>query len=597
MTPDQAAVLMQQAIGLQEQGRHGQALDLYARIVAHYPNHPDVLHNCGLAKSFLGELGAAESFLLRALQLRPKFDRARANLVKLWTRLDRAQTLTEVSGDATWIAALDFDACMALSEFWQQRREYVRSIAVVERAVALDPDNARASHLLGLALCRLNDAERGEPHLRAALRLQPDSPAIKVDLARALFAIHMRSKQEQAWCEGRALVEEALRLAPQSARIRHELGRVLEEDGEFAEAKTAYEAALASAPGYLPALTSLASLCRADASRELLVGLADAVAKDNEFPASELSRAWQALGKCHDALGDVDRAFEYFEKANRAVAGGQNYDRAQRERYVDHIVETYRAEIIKRDWPRPAGPDRPIFIVGMPRSGTTLLEHMLASHPDIQGAGELPFFTSLERTHRALHDENGRPSEQWSERILPQYRQALRAQFDALLSNVDARTRYVIDKMPFNFSQLGMITYVYPDARIIHCTRHRLDVGLSCFVESFHESHAWSLSLSDIGHYYRQYERLMAHWTGLFAERIHTVSYESLVTDRETTLAGVLRFLGVEWSEALAAYADTKRPIRTPSNWQVRQPVYATSLGKWRRYQAHLRPLIESAQA
>jgi tetratricopeptide (TPR) repeat protein len=593
MTPEQAASLMQQAIRLQEQEQPRQALALYAGIIAQYPEHPDVLHNCSLARLAIGELGAAESLLLRAIRLRPKFDRARANLVKLWTRMDRSQTLAEVVSDGAWLGALDFEACMALGEFFQRRREFDRSIVPLQRAVAIDPAGARALHLLGTALYRVNAAEEGEPHLREALRLMPQSPPVMVDLARCLFAVHLRSKNERAWTEGRELIERATALEPTNVRIRHEWGRVLEEEGEFDRAEAAYREALSGSPRYLPALTSLAAIARAAATPDLLVGLEDALSNPADYPPSEVSRAWQALGKCHDAQGHTDKAFGCFEMANRAVSAGRGYDRAGRERYVDNLVATYSAMTVRRCWPAPAPSGRPVFIVGMPRSGTTLLEHMLAAHPQIRGAGELPFFTSLERTHGALHDEEGKPVESWSERLVPEYRRALRKRFDAILGAIDSRARYVTDKMPFNFSQLGMITWACPDARIIHCTRDRLDVGLSCFIESFHETHSWSLSLADIGHYYRQYERLMAHWTVLFQDRIHGVTYESLVADRDETIAGVLQFLGLDWDEAMTSYIGNRRPIRTPSNWQVRQPVYASSVGRWKRYQEHLGPLLQ----
>lgn len=584
---------MQDAIRLQELGSHRQALELYNRIAEHYPDHPDVLHNSGLARFSIGELEAAESLLVRAIRLRPQFAKARENLVKVWTKMDRARTLAEVSLDDAWVAALGFDACMALSEFFHKRMEYDKAIPSLQRAVVLETRNARARQLLGTALYRVGKAEAAERHLRDALELMPDSPAIMVDLARCLLSMHMKSKQGRLWSEGKNLLETARRLAPQNARIQHEMGLMLEEDGDLAQARAAYETALACVPGYLPAMTSLAAISRADASPGLLDELADALAQAGDFPASEISRGYRALGKCQDAQGDFDRAFSNFERANQVVNDGQAYDRAHCETYVGNLVETYCRETIERHWPTQAAPGRPVFIVGMPRSGTTLLEHMLSSHPEIKGAGELPFFTSLEHSRRTLHDECGRPCREWNERLLPAYREALRAEFDTILREVDRDARHVIDKMPFNFSQLGMITCLYPESRIIHCTRNRLDVGLSCFIESFHGIHGWSLSLADIGHYYRQYERLMAHWTALFRDRVHEVSYESLIAERKTTVRSVLHFLGLDWRDEMESYIDNKRPIRTPSHWQVRQPLYATSLARWKRYEGHLGPLIK----
>ncbi|WP_293858132.1 tetratricopeptide repeat-containing sulfotransferase family protein [Steroidobacter sp.] len=587
---------MHRALALQARAEYRLALQLYADIGRHYPKHADVMHNAGLANLLIGRHGAAEQLLLRALELRPESQPVRSTLVKLWTLMDRSLTLAEIAKDGRWIAALDFDSCSKLGGYFYKRKDYDLARVALARAAELSPSDAGARHLLGVALLQLSAAEDAEPHLREALRLMPSEPEVHVDLARCLFSMHLKSKHPGLWGEGRELIETALRLAPTNVQLHHEMGLVYEQEGDFSAAKLAYEQALSVSPGYAPALISLAAVLRKDAPQSLLEQLTATVEAMNDAQGAETSRAYQVLGKCFDARGEFARAFACFEKANGARVRGRTYDRLAHERYVDNLIETYSRETVERMWPAAAGLERPIFIVGMPRSGTTLLEHMLAGHPQIEPAGEVPYFTALERANRALHDVTGTPSPHWDERISEQYRQGLRAQFDAILSDAGGEARFVTDKMPFNFAQLGMITYVYPGARIIHCKRNALDVGLSCFIETFGDNHSWSLSLRGIGHYYRQYARLMSHWTELFAGRILEVNYEDMTRAPEVTLRAVLNFLDAGWNEEWASYLDSKRSIRTPSNWQVRQPIYTSSLGRAEQYRDQLGPLIEALE-
>lgn len=594
MTPAEADDLMRHALELQARADPRAALELYADLFQHYPNHPEVLQNAGLANLSIGRVGAAEQLLLRALELRPQAPTVRSILIKLWVRMERAQILAEVAADRTWLALLDFDASRLLGESLSDQGHHALARGAWSRAVDLQPTDAGARHKLGSLLLRLNAAEEAEPHLRAALQAAPSDASVHVDLARCLFAMHLRSKRKDRWSEGRRLIEAALQLSPTTAYLHHEMGLIDEQEGRFAEAKAAYRQALALRPRYAAALTSLAAVSRGEASDSLLEELQAAAEALPAAQVAEKSRAYQALGKCFDARGEFDRAFSYFEKANEVLARERIYDREARRRYVDNLIGTYSRDAVEAAWPVRSGEDRPVFIVGMPRSGTTLLEHMLARHPDVEGAGEIPYFTMLERAGRALHDPAGQRSPHWQERLTLAYRNELRAQFDSILSDAGAQARFVTDKMPFNFAQLGMITCLYPGAKIIHCTRDASDIGLSCFIETFGDTHDWSFRLADIGHYYRQYQRLMSHWSSLFGARMFELRYRDLIEQPEATLRSVFDFLGLEWRDEWASYARQSRSIRTPSNWQVRQPLYTSSLGRAAHYRAHLGALCDA---
>jgi tetratricopeptide (TPR) repeat protein len=590
VTPEAASSLMQEALALQERNLHEQALGLYARIVAHYPRHPDASHNLGVACMQTGSFDAAEKHLLRALEARPRFDRARSNLIRLWTRMDRAETLAEIVADLRWISALDGIASLELAEHFHRRREPVRVAVAAKRATDVDPSSGRGRHLFGTALMRLGRAEEAEGYLREAVRLVPHELATTIDLARCLLAIHARSKRPDCWLEARTLLEAALRKMPEDCRIHHELGSIREAEGEFDEARAAFARALQAAPIHLPSLSSLAAVSRTSAPQDLLTRLENALSSDNGYSAAENCRGWQALGKCRDAGGEYVRAFACFERANFLAAGDRTYDRTHRERYSRSLVESYSRFAASPGWPYSGTAERPLFVVGMPRSGTTLLEYLLARHPQIEAAGEVNYFIELERTGQALHTSDGEPCEGWEERLHTGHRSRLRAGFDAILDRVSGTARYVIDKMPFNFWQLGMISCLYPGARIIHCRRDRRDVGLSCFMESFSDSHDWSWRLADIDHYQRQYQDVMRGWERLFGHRIHSLDYERLITDRESQLRELLRFLDLEWSDEVLSDERQRRSIRTPSNWQVRQPLYRTSIGRWRNYAEQLAP-------
>ncbi|MBL4836780.1 MAG: sulfotransferase [Kordiimonadaceae bacterium] len=595
MTPEKASALMQDAIKLQQQGQHQQALDIYEEMRRHYPKHPDLLHNLALAYAFVGQPAVAERLFLRVLELAPKLTQARSNLVKLWTKMDRLQTLREIAHDEYWVLALDEASGAALGAYFFAREDYSDAIPALLKSIDIAPKRADLQHMLGRALYRSNYAEDAESHFRSALMLEPQDPRIMIELAQCLFSIYLRFKNKKCLIERRELVEKAILLAPDDVHIRHELGLIYEEDGDFEKAKDFFREVLSSAPDFLPSLTHLASVSRADAPEALLAELEGALEKESSFSYQERCRAYQALGKCYDVKRNYDKAFECFQSGNEIAAEIFSFNQSDHENYIQNLMDTYSSDAIEQFWPKATAPDKPIFIVGMPRSGTTLLEYMLSGHPEIEGAGEVPFFIGRERLGKSFHTTDGKPGFDWTEKSLSEASSDLRNRFDAILDEVDASVAHVVDKMPFNFTQLGAMAHVYPGAKIIHCKRNKLDVCLSCFSESFSDGHTWSLRLKDIAFYYAQYEKLMEHWKQVFGCQIYDLEYGNLVENPEATLQDIARFLDIDWSDELLSYAAKKRSIRTPSNWQVRQPIYKTSQERWRHYEQHLGPLLNES--
>lgn len=592
MTPERASSLMQEAIILQQKGNHQEALEAYKEMLVHYPGHPDLLQNAGLANVFIGQLEVAESLFLRALQVRPNFDMARCSLVKVWVRLNRIQELREVSKDTNWITVIDEGACKAICSFFFRRDEYENLFPVLKRFLVVAPESVEAHHTMGQALYRLNYAEEAEEYFRASLKLTPQSPAIMIDLARCLFSIHSSSRRKGCEEERRELVGRAVTLAPNEASVLYELGLIHEEDGNFEKAREAFRKALSVSPDFLPVLTHLASTSRDQELDELMIKLEQQLTVGDTFPQQERCRAFQELGKCYDAKGLYDKAFQCFKSGNDLAGEDRTYNQQEHEAYIDNLMGTYGKDVMNDLWPRPERKDKPLFIVGMPRSGTTLLEEILARHPELVVAGEIPFFISQERLQKSFHTMTGTPAFEWEAETLAGAAAKLRDRYNSIVNEVDSGARYVTDKMPFNYEQLGVISYVYPDAKIIHCRRNRLDVALSCYIEAFSGDHTWSLDLEDINHYYVQYEKLMAHWKSVLGERIFELDYESLVDEPEEVMRSLAHFLGLEWSDNVLSNTQKQRSIRTPSNWQVRQPIYKTSKARWKNYKKHIAAIL-----
>jgi hypothetical protein len=299
-----------------------------------------------------------------------------------------------------------------------------------------------------------------------------------------------------------------------------------------------------------------------------------------------------ALGKAFDDIGDAQKAFAHLTTGNRLHRSAHPYN-------VSDDLEQF-AEIARALSPQTfstlsgAGDPsrRPVFIVGMPRSGTSLVEQILASHPDVWGGGEQTVLERLliERTPRAVSPlERARSLRDLQVSDLS----SLGSDYVAEISKISSGALRVTDKMPLNFRFVGLIHLILPNAQIVHCRRDPLDTCLSCFAQNFSRGQDWSYDLEDLGRYYRGYERLMSHWREQTPPgRLLEISYEALVADLEGESRRLLAFCGLPWDSACLSFHETRRQVRTASVAQVRQPIYPRSVGRAVRYRPYLGPLM-----
>jgi len=298
-----------------------------------------------------------------------------------------------------------------------------------------------------------------------------------------------------------------------------------------------------------------------------------------------------ALGKAYQDVKNYERAFAYLSKGNQIKRGSINFDLATVQEACDRTIKEFSRELFAQNRAVGFNSELPIFILGMPRSGTTLVEQILASHPQVHGAGELPY---LQQLAKALSRKLGRPFPEGVGKIDPGSWQGLGKNHVQAMRKIAPRARYITDKMPDNFWRVGTIHLMLPQAKIIHCVRNPADTCLSCYQKLFTQGQEFSYDLQDLGHYYQVYHRLMQHWQAVLPGPILEVRYEDVVANQDGKAREILAFCGIEWDDACLAFYQTDRPVMTASTAQVRQPIYTTSVERWRRYERQLAPLLEA---
>lgn len=384
------------------------------------------------------------------------------------------------------------------------------------------------------------------------------------------------------------MIAQALTLRPNNAIYHHNLAFALGAQSRMDEAIASYRRAVALAPDYAEAQFNLAQSLRIEPGDPLIPAVDRLLRKPG---LSDRDRCFVefAAGKVYANLGRHDRAFGHYAAGNAARKATPNpvYGRD----FMERILAACDTALLTRKWGGDAPEPTPVFIVGMPRSGTSLVEQVLASHPAVHGGGEMPFIERVCAALPKLVPDRGPYPE-----CLPHAPDAVLADLaqtylkHATINAGDARI--VTDKAPLNFRHLGLIALLFPNARIVHCRRDALDTCLSCFFQNFTQGQDYSFDLESLGGFYRDYRWMMECWTEILPSPVFDLVYEDLVTDLEGVGRRLLAFCGIDWHPDCARFFETERPVLTASRAQVRRPVYTSSIGKWRHYETHLGPLI-----
>lgn len=493
-----------------------------------------------------------------------------------------------------------------------EQAEYTAAVQRLREVLAIDPRHAFAHNRLGAALVNLGRYPEAEQEFRRAIELEPGFAKPHFNLGIVLFwrgdfasaeaaylrAVELDPQNVEALVslgvtlgtagrlvDARACFERALHLQPENVSALCSLGWLASVEGRFEEAEILFRRAVVIDPRRSAAWAPIADLRRmTPADRDWLEGVTRLVQAG--VPPLEEASLQFALGKYFDDIGEFNEAFTHYQRGNELHGQlAAPYDRAGRAVFVDDTIRAYTQQRLGHPVRGASDSRRPVFVVGMMRSGTSLVEQIVASHPQVTGAGELDFWPSVARKyeHRLRRDI---PDSALAREFADSYLRILG------LRSPDALR--VIDKSNFNADYLGLIHLVFPNARLVYVRRDPIDTCLSCYFAQFASTLNFTADLTDLAHYYREHHRLMTHWrSALPAGTLLEVPYEGLVADQEAWSRSIIEFIGLEWDPRCLEFHQTKRAVLTASNWQVRQPVYSRSVRRWRNYEPHLGPLLE----
>jgi len=608
--PHDVAALIDAANALKALGRALEAVPLYRQALQHDPRLVEAHNNLGNAFLELGQYKEAVGCYRSALQLQPDDAEIHCNLANALRQaglLDEAilsnrraialdPALSVAHNNLGLICAALGDRAAAVAGYRQalvlkpgyvdalnnlgnvlrdlgERRE---ALALFARAVEQDARRADSHCNLGNALFELRRIDEATECFRRALALRPDYTLAHVSLGTALRLLGRAADAEVS-------AQAALLIDPHCVEALYLLGELRADRGLFAEAQELFQRAIAIKPNFPNAWSGIASHRKMTADDAAWLEGAEALLAKQLPLADEISLRY-ALGKYLDDVGQYDRAFGHYRQANELCKRhGSPYDEAKLTQRIDETIASFDAAFVQT---RRAGASRsqlPVFIIGMPRSGTSLIEQILASHPQVFGAGELTFWDGA----FAAYCEAG-PQSDAGARLIPgmgdDYLERLTAVSGAALRSVD--------KMPANFLYAGLIHAALPQAHIIHVQRHPIDTCLSIYFQNFFNVGPYANDLDGLAHYYVEYLRITDHWrAALPASTLLEIPYEALIADQQRWTRRLLDFIELPWDPRCLDFHRTDRVVITASKWQVRQKIHAASAGRWRNYEKFVGPL------
>ncbi len=576
-----------------DDGKHVQASESFRQATALRPLYAEAHFNLGLCNQTLGNLAEAQVCFQQAIRQRPDYPEAYGGLGAVLVSAGKREeavhcyrNLVRLRPDEAQIHR-DFGVLLVSLRRWDEAISHYR------HAIELKPDYADAHYELGNALLDADpspkSAEQGAECFRQALCYKPDAPGIHLSLAMALTDMGRYDEADASY-------RRALHLKPDFPLAAAGLAMLLERKGDFEASYALLKPLVDAGTENIYVALSYAALAGRFDCRTQAVALLEGMLQQPRDGQQRVDGHF-ALGKLYDELQDYPRAFGHYQRANSLDS--RKFDEKQHQRDFDMLIGVFSPERIRR---RPRASNRsklPVFIVGMPRSGTSLTEQILASHPLVYGAGELPDITNIaSRLQADLGGSN--PYPQCLDAVTDRNIDPIAQRHLDRLGRFARDAVRITDKMPHNFLYLGLIDLLFPGARIIHCLRDPVDTCLSIYVQPFNGHfnalHPYAHDLRDLGRYYRLYQRLMAHWTSVVRIPLMEFRYEELVDNQEAMSRRLVEFCELDWDDRCLRFHETARVVKTASHDQVRRPIYKKSVARWKNYEQFLGPLIDALE-
>lgn len=462
-----------------------------------------------------------------------------------------------------------------------ESENYLLSCEHLEAARLQSPEDRDIQRDLVRTLSRMARHDEALDFLEECHHQMPDAVAPLLTLG---WARYRAGQSQRAIADFDTVLEQI----PASVEAHYGRARALVDAGQASEAKLWFRRTLSLLPDHAGALRELANLKELTPADPAFAPLQNALA-DKTVPAARRSVLHMSASAAHNNCKSHIEGFEYFRRGN--LLKDVVFDIHAYTAFVDSLSETFNTAYFENTHDWGSASDTPVFVLGMPRSGTSLVEQILASHSRVHGSGEREDMMQLaDQLPEELNDVRAFPSCMTS--MTADVTAKIAAVYLRKLSWANPKASRIVDKMPGNFNHIGLITTLFPKARIIHCVRDPRDPCLSIYFGDFAGSHHYSYDLNKLGRYHREYARMMTHWHGVLPGRILNIYYEDMVEDHETLSRTMIEFCGLNWEPAYLEFHKTRRNVRTRSNAQVRQPIYRSSLGRWKSYEEQLQPLF-----
>ncbi len=608
---------LQSALRLHQGGRLAEAVLAYRGILAGSPRSFDALHMLGVALTQMGKAADGVPLLRQALALNPSSAACRLNLanalLETWAFADAAPLFRALIASGQPGEA----ALRGLAQCFNEQEHFSDAAILARQALAKFPNSAGLHNELGRALIKQGQPREAADAYRKAVALAPDFVQAACNLGNALTEIkafdeaeavlnrvlakhpgnvqaltNLAHMQRTNWQAEKAIetAEAVLRINPADTGLRTFIGGCLIDLGRNEEAAELFRGLIARNEQVAEAVIGLSQIHKFKAADPEIALVGQLLATPSLLP-KERKPLLFTKAKIEDDLGHPGEAVAaaIAAKAIEPYPNGLEAYRA----YMEECQRLMDAAFFATRKPFGSGDERPVFILGMPRSGTTLTEQIIASHPQADGAGELTALPTLaeEIGFRRL------PPEELKRRLAGMTDAETRGLAERYMTILQKDKKpgalRITDKLPHNFEVIWLIALLFPQARIIHCNRHPVDVAISIFLRNFSAGHWYSQDLAVLGQYYNLYRKQVAHWRAVTGLAWHENDYEALVGEPEPNIRAMIDFLGLPWDDKCLSHTETERAVHTFSKWQVRQPIYKSSVERWRKYAPYIKPLLD----
>jgi len=587
LRPDFVVAHNNLGIGLRELGQKDQALEHFRRAVELDPTFAPAQTNLGQTLLDRGQAEEALPHCKEAVRLDTNSAVLHHNLGNVLRVMDRL-----VDAKSSYLEALRLNPQLALANahlglVLQREGQPADALVWLKKAVLLEPNNAGFWEWLAELYDEMEEPGESIPCWERVIALDPNRAGPHLSLGWAL-------QEEGRLVEARGQYDTAIHLQPEYAAVYLNLGGLEEELGDLAGAEEAFRTALKLQPSFALPHARLATLLRGKLPEQDLAAIVERLT-DQDLPQGPRGRLLFALAHVLDGQRDYARAAECLRKANNLTTLTNDKRRAyspvDHERFVDGLLRGFDRDLFARLAGAGSTSRRPVFVFGLPRSGTTLIEQVLASHSQVYGAGELRL---ARRAFEAIPGLLGR-TDPPRDCIPFLDRQAIQRLVERHLDELNAidggRNPRTVDKMPDNYMYIGLLSIVFPNALFVHSRRDLRDVAVSCWMTDF-RSIRWANDPDHIATRFQQYHRVMTHWKEVLSVPLHEVNYEETVTDLESVARRLVAASGLSWEPACLEFHRTDRPVRTASVMQVRQPVYQHAVARWKHYEPALGELF-----